>query len=77
MLTRQTINNYKERVMAAEHENHRRLHEAGLIDKEHLAKNPDEYEKVSTLSSDEVDTLISIGEKVGGGSLTDPDTIFL
>ncbi len=61
----------------AEHENHVRLHEAGLIDKEHLATNQAEYDKVAKLSSDEVDTLIAIKEKVGGGSLTDPDTLFL
>ena len=63
--------------MGAEHENHRRLHDAGLIDKEHLATNPGEYAKVAKLTSDEVDSLISIGEKLGGGSLTDPDTSFL
>ena len=63
--------------MSEEHENHTRLHNAGLIDKDHLATNPDEYAKVATLSSDEVDSLISIGEKVGGGSLTQPDTLFI
>ena len=63
--------------MAEEHENHSRLHNAGLIDKEHLSTNPAEYDKVATLSSDEVDSLISIGEKLGGGSLTVPDTSFI
>ncbi len=61
----------------AEHENHSRLHDAGLIDKDHLAKNEAEYAKVAMLSSDEVDTLIAIKDKIGGGSLTDPDTSFL
>jgi len=62
--------------MAKETDNHARLHGAGLIDKEHLAGNPSEYEKVGKLSSEEVDSLIAIGEKLGGGSLVTPDTLF-
>lgn len=63
--------------MGDEHENHRRLHDAGLIDKDRLASNPEHYAKVASLSSDEVDSLISIGEKLGGGSLMDPETFIV
>ena len=62
--------------MSEETENHERLHAAGLIDKDHLAKNQAEHAKVASLSSDEIDSLISIGEKLGGGNLVDPDTLF-
>ena len=54
--------------MGQEHENHTRLHDAGIIDKE--------FAKVAQLSSDEVDTLISISEKLGGASALHPDTSF-
>ena len=58
--------------MGQEHGNHTRLHDAGIIDKEAAA----EFAKVAQLSSDEVDTLISISEKLGGASALHPDTSF-
>ena len=62
--------------MGQEHENHTRLHDAGIIDKEAMKANPGEFAKVAQLSSDEVDTLISISEKLGGASALHPDTSF-
>ena len=61
--------------MADEHENHRRLHDSGLIDRDEASTNPEEFEKLKLLTSDEVDTLISVREKLGGGQMTQHGTM--
>jgi hypothetical protein len=61
--------------MGEEHENHTRLHDAGLIDKHSLKEaNSDEYDKLTSLTADEVATLIAVREKLGGGQMTQTDT---
>ena len=55
------------------HENHQRLHDAGLIDMNEVPQA--ELDKLESLSSDEIDALLSIKEKLGfQGKLTGPDT---
>ena len=58
----------------ADHENHERLHAAGLIDKDHARTNAAEYDKLASLTSDEIDALISVQAKLGGGKMTQEDT---
>lgn len=56
-------------------DNQTRLHEAGLINKEQMQQNQEEFNKLSNLSDAEVDTLINVHKKLGGnGQMTQADT---
>lgn len=56
------------------HPNVQRLVEARLINLEQARKNEKEFKKLEDLCDCEITILICLQEKLGGGTITQPDT---